>query len=117
MYRIEASAHAEIAREFGGKNGGGERNVRVGVTRSLFNEGGDLNSWWFGAKRVRFGSTVSFWSNGKKYTYPMVKNWFPFIYYKGNNKQIKFNHEVRVQRQGKGAGIGVITKFDSRINS
>jgi hypothetical protein len=47
----------------------------------------------------------------------MVKNWFPFIYYKGNNKQIKFNHEVRVQRQGKGAGIGVITKFDSRINS
>jgi hypothetical protein len=57
---MRAKAHAEIARNFGGKNGGGERNVRVGVARSLFNKGDDSNSRRFGAKRMRFGLTVSF---------------------------------------------------------
>jgi hypothetical protein len=52
-----------------------------------------------------------------KSVYPTVKNWFPFIYYKGSNKQKKSDHKVRVKRQEKGVGIGVITNFDSRINS
>jgi hypothetical protein len=30
-----------------------------------------------------------------------VKNWFPFIYYKGNDKQKKFDHEVRVKKTRK----------------
>jgi hypothetical protein len=42
---MRAKAQAEITRNFGGKNVGGERNVRSGAARSLFNEGDDLNSW------------------------------------------------------------------------
>jgi hypothetical protein len=34
----------EVAREFRGENGGGERNVRVGAAISLFNESDDSNS-------------------------------------------------------------------------
>jgi hypothetical protein len=33
-----------ITGEFRGKNGGDERNVRVGVAKSLFNEDVDSNS-------------------------------------------------------------------------
>jgi hypothetical protein len=53
-----------------------------------------------------------------KNIYPTLKNWFPFIYllYR-NNKLKKSDHEVRVIRQEKWVGIGVITKFDSWINS
>jgi hypothetical protein len=40
---MRAKAQAEIAKNFGGKNGGGERNARVGAVRSLFNEGVDSN--------------------------------------------------------------------------
>jgi hypothetical protein len=32
---------------------------------------------------------------------PTVKNWFPFIYYKGNDKQKKSDHEVRVKKTRK----------------
>jgi hypothetical protein len=41
--------------------------VVVGVARSLLSEGDNSNLRLFGAKHVRFGSTVSFRSNGKKY--------------------------------------------------
>jgi hypothetical protein len=64
---MRAKAQTEITRNFGGENGGGERNVRVGMARSLFNEGNNSNSRRFGAKCVRIGSTVSYRSNGKKY--------------------------------------------------
>jgi hypothetical protein len=40
---MRAKAQAEIARNFGVEKGGGERNVRVGMARSLFNEGDDSN--------------------------------------------------------------------------
>jgi hypothetical protein len=65
-HRIGASAQAEITGEIGGKNGCSERNVGLGAARSLFIEGGDSNSWQFGSKHVKFGSTVNFRSNSKE---------------------------------------------------
>jgi hypothetical protein len=84
---MRTKAQAEIAKNFGGENGGGERNVRVGAARSIFNEGDDSNPLRFGAKCVRFRLMVSFRSNGKNIQQYKI-NFHLFIIKETINKKI-----------------------------
>jgi hypothetical protein len=94
--------------------GSDERNVTVGVARSPFNSSNVIDLWWFVAKRAINGQ---FSSPMVKKSCLTVRNWFTFIYYKGNDRQKSIWPRISGQEAIKGVNIGVALKFDSRIKS
>jgi hypothetical protein len=109
-HRVRADAQEEIARSLEAIMAAAREMLGPEWPDPLFNSGNGIVPWRFIAKHVI----------NDQFSGPMVKkfcltvqNWFPFIYYKGNDRQKSIWPWILGQEATKGVDIGVALKFDS----